>query len=137
MVMETLSFKAKHEYSPLTSGIELEVRMSARNGPSIRFLAKIDTGASFSIFQRDYAEQLGIEVESGVPKQVGTATGTFDTFGHTVTLACLDWEFETFVYFAVHPEFNRNVLGRAGWLQRFRLAIVDHESTLYLSEFND
>lgn len=72
----------------------------------MRFLAKVDTGASFCIFQRDYAEELAIDVESGQHQEVHTATGHFATYGHTVALGCLDWEFETIVYFAISAEFN-------------------------------
>jgi hypothetical protein len=135
--METLAFRTKYAYSPSASGIEIEVGLRAGISDPIRFLAKIDTGASFCIFQRDYAEQLGIEVEDGVRQSILTATGSFGAFGHSVRLRCLDWEFETIVYFAEPRDFNRNVLGRAGWLQRFRVAIIDHDSTLYISEFND
>lgn len=135
--METLAFRTKYAYSPSASGIEIEVGLRAGVNDPVRLLAKIDTGASFCIFQRDYAERMGIDVESGIPRWIGTPTGGFDAFGHAVTLSCFDWTFETIVYFAKPPEFNRNVLGRQGWLQRFRMAIVDHDSTLYLSEFND
>ncbi|MEP7363341.1 MAG: hypothetical protein ABI972_08810 [Acidobacteriota bacterium] len=135
--MDTLEFRTKHKYSSSASGIEVEVGLNLGPDQPIRLLAKIDTGASFCIFQRDYAEHMGIEVESGVPLRIGTATGGFDAFGHTVILSCFDWTFETTVYFAEPREFNRNVLGRQGWLENFRMAIIDHDSLLYLSKYDD
>jgi len=97
----------------------------------------VDTGASFCIFQRDYAEQLGINVESGVHEVVSTPNGRFDVYGHTLTLSCLDWEYETMVYFAAPLDYRRNVVGRSGWLQHFRLALIDHDALLFLSQYDD
>jgi len=54
-----------------------------------------------------------------------------------VTLSCFDWEFETMVYFAARDEFTRNVVGRSGWLQYFRLGLIDHDAILFLSHYDD
>jgi hypothetical protein len=115
------------------------VPVSLRLGDSrtVRLLAKLDTGASFCIFPREYAEQLGLNVESGHHQVVGTATGRFDAYGHTLTLGCFDWELEAMVYFAATPDFPRSVLGRSGWLQHFRLGLIDHDTILFLSHHGD
>ena len=123
-------------YQGSQSGIEIPIELSLATR-SVRLLAKVDTGAAICIFQRDYAEELGIDVESGLYQKVGTQTGTFDTFGHTVNLSCLDWQFETMVYFAVLRDLTRNVVGRIGWLEHFRLGLIDYDSTLYLSHYDD
>jgi hypothetical protein len=100
---------------------------------SAQLEAQIDTGASCCIFGRDSAESLGLDVESGFRQEINTVTGTFTTFGHTVTVSVLGFDFETVVYFAAAESFNRNVLGRSGWLDRVRLGIVYHDSEVYLS----
>jgi len=46
-------------------------------------------------------------------------------------------EYETTVYFAKDYNFNRNILGRQGWLDRVRLGLIDYDGKLYLSEYND
>jgi hypothetical protein len=108
--VETLAFRSKYNYSRSAAGIEVPVALrNVDGGRSVRFLAKVDTGASFCIFQRDYAEQLGIDVERGELQVVGTATGHFDVYGHQLTLSCLDWEFVTTVYFAAPRGYGRNV----------------------------
>ncbi|MGA2327199.1 MAG: retropepsin-like aspartic protease [Bryobacteraceae bacterium] len=136
--METLTFRSKYDYSPSATGIEVPVSLTVADGRPVRLFAKVDTGAAFCIFQRDYAEQLGIDVESGVHAVVSTPTGgRLDVYGHTLTLSCLDWEFETMVYFAALPEYPRNVLGRSGWLQRFRLGLIEHDALLFLSQYDD
>lgn len=46
---------------------------------SLRVETKLDTGATHCIFQRIYGEDLGISIESGMPKRFATATGAFLT----------------------------------------------------------
>lgn len=134
--MGTLAFSAKYDYLASQSGIEVPIGLSIAKR-EVRLLAKVDTGAAFCIFQREYGEQLGIDVESGQYQKVRTQTGTFDTFGHTVNLSCLDWQFETMVYFAALKELSRNVVGRVGWLEHFRLGLIDQDSVLFLSGYDD
>ena len=95
--------------------------------------AQIDTGASCCIFRRDLGESLGLEIENGFRQEINTVTGAFTTYGHTVTVAVLGFDFESVVYFAAAAGFTRNVLGRSGWLDRVRLGLVYHDSEVYLS----
>lgn len=136
--LETLTFRSKFDYSNAREGIEVEIALAVDGARTVRLRAKVDTGASFCIFQREYAEQLGIEVERGQHQEVRTANGgSFSVYGHMVTLFCLDWQFQTMVYFAAMEEFKRNVVGRSGWLQYFRLGLVDHDAILFLSHYDD
>ncbi len=116
-------------------GIELPVVLKC-GGSETRLDAKVDTGADYCIFNPRYAKALGIELETGDRIPVSTATGVFYAWGHSVKMECMDFAFDTTVYFAESPEFPRNVLGRAGWLDRFRIAIVDHDSQLFASPYN-
>ena len=95
--------------------------------------AQIDTGASCCIFRRDLGESLGLDIENGFRQEINTVTRAFTTYGHTVTVAVLGFDFEAVVYFAGAEGFTRNVLGRSGWLDRVRLGIVYHDSEVYLS----
>lgn len=54
-----------------------------------------------------------------------------------VTLEFLEWSFESVVFFAEDTGFRRNVLGRNGWLNRCRIAIVDHDQMLYVSQYDE
>jgi len=45
------------------------------------------------------------------------------------------YEFDVTVYFAQDENFNRNVLGRHGWLDRMIIAINDYDGKLYLSRY--
>jgi hypothetical protein len=46
-------------------------------------------------------------------------------------------DFDCVVYFAESQSYNRDVLGRQGWLHRIRLGLVDYDGKLYLSDYND
>jgi hypothetical protein len=134
--LNTQAFRESFNYSRSESGIEVPISL-VNAGRTVRLLAKIDTGAAFCIFQREYAEQLGLDVETGIRLTMSTATGSFETYGHTVTLTCFDWSFETCLYFAAETQFSRNVVGRVGWLQYLRIGIIDHDALLLLSHYDD
>lgn len=132
----TLSFHVTHNYADLTvNGITVPIQLSvgARNA---RLHAKLDTGAEFCIFGREHGEALGLNIEAGDLRTFSTVTGNFTAYGHEVTIACFEWQFNALVYFPPTPDFPRNVLGRNGWIQNFRLAIIDYDRLLHLSHYN-
>lgn len=132
----TLRFATLHKYDLNESGIT--VRLTLLSGAeSVTFEAKVDTGSSHCVFQRQFGEQLGIQIEQGLPETFGTAAGAFLAYGHEVTLVVLGLETTATVYFAADEHFTRNVLGRQGWLDRVRLGLVDYEGQLYLSLYDD
>jgi hypothetical protein len=131
-----LTFSTLQEYDPAQSGIEVEVILSVAE-TSQRIAAKLDTGATFCIFQREFGEALGLDIESGRPEWIGAATGAFLTYGHSVTLSALGLELNVMVYFTAQYDFSRNVLGRYGWLQQVRLGLVDYEGKLYIGAYDD
>jgi len=52
-------------------------------------------------------------------------------------MAVLGEEVHALVYFYDNPKVTRNVLGRNGWLNRVRLGLVDHDSVLFLSAYDE
>lgn len=134
--MHLLEFDTLHTYGADKESIEVSVTL--RSGDRIVIVpAHLDTGATFCVFERGYAETLGLSVESGTPLRFSTAMGSFDAYGHTVTLETLGYSFDVTVYFAAHESFTRNVLGRRGWLDQVRLGLIEYESKLYLSRYDE
>ena len=128
-----LSFDLVHDYSNAEA---IRVPVTLRLGEDeTTFNAYLDTGSSFSVFERGHAELLGLDVESGTLVRIGTVTGAFDAYGHMLTLKTLGYSFDVTVYFAANDDFKRNVLGRRGWLDQVRLGIVEYESRLYLGRY--
>jgi hypothetical protein len=99
--------------------------------------AKLDTGSSHCVFKRMHGEFLGFEIESGWPRTFSTATGAFLAYGHSVTLSVKSFDFDAMVYFAKDDDYNRNVLGRHGFLQLVRLGLIDYDGQPFLSHRDD
>jgi hypothetical protein len=64
-----------------------------------------------------------------------TVAGSFAAYRHEVTVQTLGIEFSAVVFFAQDSAFNRNFLGRSGWLDRLRIAIVDYDRLLFVSPY--
>jgi hypothetical protein len=134
--MEIVDFSQVYQYDTFLVGITVPVFLSA-GITQTAFKAKIDTGASYCIFERKHAEVLGVDVESGDEIRISTATGYFTAFGHELTLSVLEIETVSTIYFAKEECFTRNVLGRQGWLDRVKLGLIDYEGKLLLSVYGE
>ncbi len=131
-----LSFEQHHKYASLESGITITAILR-RGDIEITCDAKVDTGAQVCLFSREIGEELGINVENGAPIRLGTVAGIITAYGHEVILETLGLRFHTFVYFAEVDKLSRNLLGRTGWLQLIRLAIIDYDQEFYLSNYDE
>jgi len=130
-----ITFEIRKVYDSIEEGITIPTILIL--GDTIAsFQAKIDTGSQVCLFQREIGEQLGIDIENGPRIKPGSLAGSLPAFGHSVTLHTLGLEFDSVVYFAADYGLERNLLGRDGWLQKVRLAIIDYDSTIYLSGYN-
>jgi hypothetical protein len=58
-------------------------------------------------------------------------------YGHEIKIQALGYEIETTVYFWEHHRLPRNLLGRAGWINKFRLGLIEHDLELYLSHHDE
>jgi hypothetical protein len=123
-------------HEPTDRGVSVPVSLSAGR-ETVRLFASVDTGAEFCLFERGFAEALLIELEQGTLTDFVTVAGTFRAWGHELTLAILGVEIHALVYFFENPEIRKNVLGRNGWLNRVRLGLVDYDSLVYLSGYDD
>ncbi len=131
-----LNYDLLHHYDAGQVGITIPVVLQLSE-QEIKFDAKLDTGASYCIFERHLGEMLGLNIESGYPKRIGTATGAFLTFGHEVTMLIEGFQFDVTAYFAQDYAINRSVLGRHGFLNLVQLGLIDYEGKLFLSRYSD
>ena len=103
---------------------------------TVDLLATIDTGASNCLFEREHGEMLNLDIESGEAKTFWTANGRVDTFGHSLQIEFAGMTVDSTVYFFADERIRKNLLERAGWLDRVRLGIVDHDLSLYLAPYD-
>ncbi len=129
-----LEFEICHEYNSTGGGIWLPTYLTVGN-LTVDCEAKVDTGAEYCVFQRALGDALGLTIEQGHLLTMKSVNGTTRTYGHEVQLSTLGLAFHVTVYFAEAYGLTRNLLGRNGWLQQVKLAIVDYEETLYLSAY--
>ena len=130
-----LSFSDCYKYDSKQEGIEIPAVLRA-GGNAIRVLAKIDTGATYCLFERWVAEELGLPVEKGHQQPLVTANSRFEAYGHEVSIEVLGIETTSTVYFFAESGIARNVLGRRGWLDRLRFGLVDYDQAIYIAEYN-
>ena len=123
-----LTFDSVYDYGTEAIIVPVELRLADK---TVRADAYVDTGATFCVFKRELSSALDIDVETGTLLRLSTVTGSFEAYGHMLTLETLGYTFDVTVYFAAHESFTRNVLGRRGWLDQVRLGIVEYESKLY------
>ena len=78
--MHTLTFDEKIIYPHDEQGINLDVVISKQSDNPVSATVKLDTGSTFCIFQRFYADMLGIEVEKGRKRKYPHGKRKFHSF---------------------------------------------------------
>jgi hypothetical protein len=131
-----LSFSESLTYDAGQPGIAVPVILRLGQA-QVSCEAKVDTGASLCVFARSHGEQLGLDIADGLRQIIGTVTGSFVAYLHEVDFSVAGLEFSAFVAFAEGETFQRNVLGRRGFLEQVTLGLVDYEGKLYLSRYTD
>ena len=101
----SLAFDAVHHYTDALDGIDVPITLCIGR-QSVELLAKLDTGAAHCIFERKYAEMVGMDAESGRLQLFRTLAGTFAAYQHEVTIETLGIEFSAVVFFAQDSTFN-------------------------------
>jgi hypothetical protein len=126
-----LDFDVQRNYADSAAGILVPIRLSYANR-SVELDARLGTGASNCIFDRHYADILGIPLESGFERAYRTLSGSFHAFGHELSIATfgLEWSATVFFYDSGNPA--NAFLGRHGWLDHLKLGLVHYERALYL-----
>ena len=131
---ETLTFEITYLYEDSVDGITIPVTLISGGG-IYRAAAKVDSGSEVCLFSREAGEQLGLDVESGIPKMLGSLTGSLDSFGHEVTIQTFGIVMDSVIYFAKYPGLRRNILGRTGWIRNLQIGLRDYENKLFVSEY--
>ena len=121
----SVSYDFVEHYSQTEQGIVIPVVLRLSPEQEVRLEAKLDTGADYCLFRREYAELLGLDVESGHRLPFSTAAGRFVAYGHEITLVAMGFELTGTCYFFESSEINKNVLGRNGWLNKVKIGVDD------------
>ncbi len=128
--LSSLEFDADFGYEESATGILLPVRL-IHDGRSVELSARLDTGAADCLFDRYYADILELPA-TGLERTYRTVTGSFQAFGHEVTIETLGLRWSAMVFFHGIGNPAHSFVGRRGWLDRVRLGIVHRERRLFL-----
>jgi hypothetical protein len=139
MSAQTLSFSDSVPYGRrehAARSIVVQIRLSADTTVAWDVDARVDSGSSFCVFGRQWADLMGLDWEAGEPLEISTAAGTFYAHLHEVTIQLLDFKWTAWVAFAewdtMPPSPARDVLGLNGFFDHFLLAIDDTAEMIYL-----
>ena len=128
--MSALDFHAELTYEESAAGILVPIRL-IHGDRSVELTARLDTGAADCLFGRFYADILGLP-DSGVERNYRTVTGSFQAFGHEVSIETLGLQWSALVFFHAMRNPAHAFVGRRGWLDHVRLGIVHDERRFYL-----
>jgi hypothetical protein len=129
----SLDFDANLEYEETAAGILVPIRL-IHGDRSVELRARLDTGAADCLFDRFYADILGLP-DSGVEGRYRTVAGSFQAFGHEVTIETRGLQRSAMVFFHGMGDPAHAFVGRRGWLDRVRLGIVHSEQRLFLGQY--
>jgi len=96
-------------------------------------LALIDSGSTFSIFTREIADELGIEVIQGRVQRLTTLGGSLLAYGHEIKIEITPTlRYKTEVLFTEYP-IPRNLLGHNGFFDHAAIALRSKFGLIYLN----
>ena len=96
--------------------------------------AYVDSGASFSIFNAEIADYLGLDYRKGDKIYPAGVRGHADI--NKIFISIQDVEIRCKVLFSDEFTVKFNLLGRAGIFNRFRVCFDDLEKKLYMFLFS-
>lgn len=136
---QTLSFAEAFDYgrlARLSRGVFAPVILNTGSASTRIIEARVDSGSSYCVFGRQWADVLSLDWETGQPLMISTAAGAFYAHLHEVTVKLLNFEWTTWVAFAewdiMPPSPARDVLGLNGLFDHFLVAIDDRAEMIYL-----
>jgi hypothetical protein len=96
-------------------------------------LALIDSGSTFSLFTREIADELGIDVVQGRVQKLTTLGGSLLAYGHEIEIEIApNLQYKTEVLFTEYP-IPRNLLGHNGFLEHVTVALRSKYGLIYLN----
>jgi hypothetical protein len=141
--MSRLTFNYQLNYRPLLSESEgrktltvplpvIEIALS-HNGLTTTDLALIDSGSTYSLFSREIADELEIEVLQGRMQRLATLGGPLQAYGHEVEIEIIPhFRYRAEVLFAEYP-IPRNLFGHTGFLNHFSIALRSRFGLIYFN----
>ena len=90
--------------------------------------AFVDSGAGYSIFQSDVAEDLNLKLEDGMKEYVTVGDGSLIiVYMHQLAIQIGDEEFEAGIGFSKQLGIGFNIIGRKDIFEKFKICFDEKE----------
>lgn len=133
--MPTIDFPVVRRYlgTPPDAEPIVAVKLSRIDKPEryIRTLALVDSGADHCLFQRDFGERLGLELDDLPLVEGQTAGGPIEVPVCRLRVEILHQVFECLVGFLDEKRLPNNLLGRQGIFDQIQLAFRESRLEFY------
>lgn len=97
----------------------------------VSYDAYVDSGAGYSIFHADVADDLDIKLEDGNKTYVTVGDGSqIIVYVHKIRARLAGKEFRAIVGFSRHLGIGFNIIGRLGIFDRFRICFDEKEKAV-------
>jgi|SRR3989344_8365611 len=121
----------KFEYQELAGKLLPIVPIELKGKEWISFDAYVDSGASYSIFHADIAEDLGIKLESGKEEYISMADRSqIKIYIHKISVKIAEKEFTAAIGFSRHLGIGFNIIGRLDIFSNFRICFDEKEKLI-------
>lgn len=94
----------------------------------IRAQALVDSGATISVFGKEAAEALGVEVETGEKTILGGVGGRIVGYIHKLRVRIAEKEFTCPIVFSREYLVSFNLLGRQEFFRRFKITFEENKN---------
>jgi len=141
--MSQLNFNTQFNYRPLLSGTNahktltmplpvIEVVISHSDLATTR-LALIDSGSTFSLFSREVADELEIDVLKGRAEKLMSLGGPLLAYHHDVNIEITpDFRYHAEILFAEYS-IPRNLFGHIGFFNHLTVGLRSRFGLIYLN----
>jgi hypothetical protein len=129
----SLDFDVDLEYEETSAGMLVPIRL-IHGDRSVELSAWLDTGAADCLFDRFYADILGL-AGSGVERDYRTVTGSFKAFGHEVTIETLGLQWPALGVFLHYGKSRPRICRSPRLAGSSPPCIVHYEQRLFLGQY--
>jgi predicted aspartyl protease len=97
----------------------------------VAYNAFVDSGAGYSIFQSDIAEDLNLKLEDGKKEYVTIGDGSLIiVYVHQLEIQLADEKFDAMIGFSRRLGIGFNIIGRKDVFEKFRICFDEKEGVI-------
>jgi len=128
MKKEFSYFEKDDQYFPV---IDVILNADKSNGLTVKAL--VDSGASFSVFRSEVAEEIGIDLENGKKVYLTGIGGRILGYLHEVSVTLGDKTFQCKIVFSSEFTVSFNLLGRDNFFNPFVISFIEKDKKVVIT----